>query len=185
MSPTIEIYDTTLRDGTQGHGITFSVADKLRIAERLDAFGVAYVEGGWPGSNPRDIEVFDEGGRRRGDAGRYERRVAAGRRGGDYAARLRSAARARRDSHARRHRPRRRQRAGGGRGRRDARAGDDQRVRRTHGQLQPHLCHSEPALQAEEAVRAGGIAADAHRALAVRRRDRERAAPPAAPLGRS
>jgi len=56
----VEIYDTTLRDGTQGHGITFSVADKLRIAERLDAFGVAYVEGGWPGSNPRDIEFFDQ-----------------------------------------------------------------------------------------------------------------------------
>src|SRR5436305_12160032 len=64
MSPTIEIYDTTLRDGTQGHGITFSVADKLRIAERLGAFGVAFVEGGWPGSNPRDIEFFDEAKRR-------------------------------------------------------------------------------------------------------------------------
>ncbi|HZR26014.1 MAG TPA: citramalate synthase [Vicinamibacterales bacterium] len=58
MQPDIEIYDTTLRDGTQGHGITFSVADKLRIAERLDAFGVHFVEGGWPGSNPRDIEFF-------------------------------------------------------------------------------------------------------------------------------
>ena len=56
----IEIYDTTLRDGTQGHGISFSVADKLRIAERLDAFGVAYIEGGWPGSNPKDIEFFRE-----------------------------------------------------------------------------------------------------------------------------
>ena len=54
----VEIYDTTLRDGTQGEGVTFSVADKLRIAERLDAFGVHYVEGGWPGSNPRDIEFF-------------------------------------------------------------------------------------------------------------------------------
>ncbi len=60
MSQAIEIYDTTLRDGTQGHGVTFSVADKLRIAERLDAFGVAYVEGGWPGSNPRDIEFFEQ-----------------------------------------------------------------------------------------------------------------------------
>jgi 2-isopropylmalate synthase len=60
MTPDIEIYDTTLRDGTQGHGISFSVADKLRIAERLDAFGVAYVEGGWPGSNPKDIEFFAE-----------------------------------------------------------------------------------------------------------------------------
>src|SRR5919201_2096528 len=65
MRPAIEIYDTTLRDGTQGHGITFSVADKLRIAERLDAFGVAYVEGGWPGSNPKDIEFFDEAKSRR------------------------------------------------------------------------------------------------------------------------
>src|SRR5213594_4156604 len=60
MSPTIEIYDTTLRDGTQGHGISFSVADKLRIAERLDAFGIHYIEGGWPGSNPKDIEFFAE-----------------------------------------------------------------------------------------------------------------------------
>ena len=55
----IEIYDTTLRDGTQGEGITFSVADKIRIAERLDAFGVHYIEGGWPGSNPRDVEFFE------------------------------------------------------------------------------------------------------------------------------
>ncbi len=60
MTPEIEIYDTTLRDGTQGHGISFSVADKLRIADRLDAFGVHYIEGGWPGSNPRDIEFFAE-----------------------------------------------------------------------------------------------------------------------------
>ena len=60
MTPEIEIYDTTLRDGTQGHGISFSVADKLRIADRLDAFGVHYVEGGWPGSNPKDIEFFEE-----------------------------------------------------------------------------------------------------------------------------
>jgi 2-isopropylmalate synthase len=60
MTPDVEIYDTTLRDGTQGHGISFSVADKLRIAERLDAFGVAYIEGGWPGSNPKDIEFFRE-----------------------------------------------------------------------------------------------------------------------------
>ena len=60
MTAEVEIYDTTLRDGTQGHGISFSVADKLRIAERLDAFGVHYVEGGWPGSNPKDIEFFAE-----------------------------------------------------------------------------------------------------------------------------
>jgi 2-isopropylmalate synthase len=59
MPAPIEIYDTTLRDGTQGEGVTFSVADKLRIAERLDQFGVHYIEGGWPGSNPRDIEFFE------------------------------------------------------------------------------------------------------------------------------
>ena len=64
MTPSIEIYDTTLRDGTQGEGVTFSVADKLRIAERLDAFGVHYIEGGWPGSNPRDIEFFDQAKRK-------------------------------------------------------------------------------------------------------------------------
>ena len=60
----IEIYDTTLRDGTQGLGVSFSVADKLRIAERLDGFGIHYVEGGWPGSNPKDIEFFAEAKRR-------------------------------------------------------------------------------------------------------------------------
>ncbi|MDP8263459.1 MAG: citramalate synthase [Candidatus Ancaeobacter aquaticus] len=53
------IYDTTLRDGTQAEGVSFSVADKVRIAERLDGFGIDYVEGGWPGSNPKDIEFFD------------------------------------------------------------------------------------------------------------------------------
>lgn len=60
----IEIYDTTLRDGSQGQGVSFSTADKLRIAERLDEFGVHYIEGGWPGSNPKDIEFFDEARRR-------------------------------------------------------------------------------------------------------------------------
>ncbi|HOC57733.1 MAG TPA: citramalate synthase [Verrucomicrobiota bacterium] len=64
MKPEVEIYDTTLRDGSQGEGINFSVMDKLRIAERLDAFGVHYVEGGWPGSNPKDIEFFAEARRR-------------------------------------------------------------------------------------------------------------------------
>jgi len=58
MKPEVEIYDTTLRDGSQGEGINFSVTDKLRIAERLDHFGVHYIEGGWPGSNPKDIEFF-------------------------------------------------------------------------------------------------------------------------------
>ncbi|HRR26838.1 MAG TPA: citramalate synthase, partial [Acidobacteriota bacterium] len=54
----ILIYDCTLRDGSQGEEISLSVADKLRIAERLDDFGIAYIEGGWPGSNPKDAEFF-------------------------------------------------------------------------------------------------------------------------------
>ena len=59
MTTHVTIYDTTLRDGTQGEGISFSSADKIRIAERLDAFGVHYIEGGWPGSNPKDMEFFE------------------------------------------------------------------------------------------------------------------------------
>jgi 2-isopropylmalate synthase len=60
MSNAVKIYDTTLRDGTQGEGISFSVTDKLLIAEKLDQFGVDYIEGGFPGSNPRDITFFQE-----------------------------------------------------------------------------------------------------------------------------
>ncbi|MEW5828090.1 MAG: citramalate synthase [Chloroflexota bacterium] len=55
----IEIYDTTLRDGTQSEGFTLSSIDKLRIARRLDDLGVAFIEGGWPGSNPKDAEFFE------------------------------------------------------------------------------------------------------------------------------
>src|SRR5262245_25965143 len=65
MRPEVEIYDTTLRDGSQGEGINFSVADKLRLAERIDAFGIHYIEGGWPGSNPKDIEFFEQAKRRK------------------------------------------------------------------------------------------------------------------------
>jgi 2-isopropylmalate synthase len=65
MKPEVELYDTTLRDGSQGQGINFSVMDKLRIAEKLDAFGMHYIEGGWPGSNPKDIEFFAEAKRRK------------------------------------------------------------------------------------------------------------------------
>jgi 2-isopropylmalate synthase len=65
MKPEVEIYDTTLRDGSQGEGVNFSVMDKLRIAERLDTFGVHFIEGGWPGSNPKDIEFFEEAKRRK------------------------------------------------------------------------------------------------------------------------
>ena len=60
MATAVKIYDTTLRDGTQGEGISFSVTDKLLIAQKLDAFGVDYIEGGFPGSNPRDITFFQE-----------------------------------------------------------------------------------------------------------------------------
>jgi 2-isopropylmalate synthase len=54
------LYDTTLRDGTQGEGFQLSCLDKLRIAQRLDEFGVDFIEGGWPGSNPKDVEFFRE-----------------------------------------------------------------------------------------------------------------------------
>ena len=50
----IEIFDTTLRDGSQLEGISLTVDDKLRIAEQLDYLGVDYIEGGWPGANPKD-----------------------------------------------------------------------------------------------------------------------------------
>jgi 2-isopropylmalate synthase len=59
MTP-VTIYDTTLRDGTQGTGISFSTLDKIRVAEKLDDFGVHYIEGGWPGSNPKDAAFFLE-----------------------------------------------------------------------------------------------------------------------------
>lgn len=58
-SERIEIYDTTLRDGTQAESVNFSAEDKCRIAEQLDALGVDFIEGGWPGSNPRDMEFFE------------------------------------------------------------------------------------------------------------------------------
>ncbi len=56
----IEIYDTTLRDGSQGEGVSFSIGDKINITKELDRFGVDYIEGGWPGSNPKDMEYFKE-----------------------------------------------------------------------------------------------------------------------------
>jgi len=54
----VVLYDTTLRDGTQGEGLILSLADKIRIARMLDEFGMPYIEGGWPGSNPKDVEFF-------------------------------------------------------------------------------------------------------------------------------
>lgn len=60
----VSLYDTTLRDGTQGTGISFSLLDKIRLAEKLDGFGMHYIEGGWPGSNPKDAEFFKEARKR-------------------------------------------------------------------------------------------------------------------------
>ena len=56
----VQLYDTTLRDGAQTEGISFSVVDKLHIAQKLDELGIHYIEGGWPGSNPKDIEFFEK-----------------------------------------------------------------------------------------------------------------------------
>jgi 2-isopropylmalate synthase len=56
----VQIYDTTLRDGSQAEDIAFSVEDKIRIAQKLDELGVHYIEGGWPGSNPKDLQFFQE-----------------------------------------------------------------------------------------------------------------------------
>src|SRR5215212_8046716 len=60
MNDRIEIYDTTLRDGAQGESVNFSVEDKFRVAEVLDGLGVDFIEGGWPGSNPRDMAFFEK-----------------------------------------------------------------------------------------------------------------------------
>jgi 2-isopropylmalate synthase len=57
-SPGLDLYDTTLRDGTQREGVSLSVEDKLRVARRMDELGVAYIEGGWPGANPKDTAFF-------------------------------------------------------------------------------------------------------------------------------
>ncbi|RKX46115.1 MAG: citramalate synthase [Thermotogae bacterium] len=60
MGSAVKIYDTTLRDGAQAFGVSFSLEDKLRIAEALDDLGIHYLEGGWPGSNPKDIAFFEK-----------------------------------------------------------------------------------------------------------------------------
>src|SRR4030065_88907 len=54
----VRLHDTTLRDGAQQEGISFSVADKLKIVQKLDELGVHFIEGGWPGANPKDTEFF-------------------------------------------------------------------------------------------------------------------------------
>ncbi|PWU07227.1 MAG: citramalate synthase, partial [Verrucomicrobia bacterium] len=64
LGRTVTLYDTTLRDGTQGQGISFSLLDKLRIAEKLAQFGMGMIEGGWPGSNGKDLDFFREARKR-------------------------------------------------------------------------------------------------------------------------
>jgi 2-isopropylmalate synthase len=58
--PEVKLYDTTLRDGSQAEDIAFTVEDKLRIARKIDELGIQYIEGGWPGSNPKDAQFFKE-----------------------------------------------------------------------------------------------------------------------------
>jgi 2-isopropylmalate synthase len=58
LPESVDIYDTTLRDGSQQEGLSLTVGDKLRVAEQLDLLGVQYIEGGWPGANPKDVEFF-------------------------------------------------------------------------------------------------------------------------------
>ncbi|HUG11967.1 MAG TPA: citramalate synthase [Opitutaceae bacterium] len=72
---TVEVFDTTLRDGAQTEGISYSVDDKLRIARKLDELGVAFIEGGWPGSNPKDAVFFE---RARTENWKHSRIVAFG-----------------------------------------------------------------------------------------------------------
>lgn len=59
MAEQINLYDTTLRDGTQGEQVNLSAEDKLRICRKLDDFGIQYIEGGWPGTNPKDVRFFE------------------------------------------------------------------------------------------------------------------------------
>jgi 2-isopropylmalate synthase len=73
MRRLIKIYDTTLRDGTQGEGVSFSMEDKVRLATKMDALGIHYIEGGWPGSNPKDLRFF----RRMQDVGLKQAKLAA------------------------------------------------------------------------------------------------------------
>lgn len=60
MTHPLWIYDTTLRDGAQREGLSLSLDDKLRIARQLDSLGIPFIEGGWPGANPKDVQFFLE-----------------------------------------------------------------------------------------------------------------------------
>ena len=64
----VDVFDTTLRDGSQQEGLSLTVDDKLRVAEQLDHLGVTYIEGGWPGANPKDDEFFRRAPTRRPSA---------------------------------------------------------------------------------------------------------------------
>ena len=93
------VYDTTLRDGAQQEGLNLSVADKLTIARQLDELGVGFIEGGWPGANPKDTEFFARAARRARSPPRPAHRVRrhpAGRRTGGGRPADRGAARQRR-----------------------------------------------------------------------------------------
>ncbi len=70
-----QLYDTTLRDGAQREGISYSVEDKLAVARLLDQFGVEFIEGGWPGAMPKDTEFFERARTRVGPAQRPTRRL--------------------------------------------------------------------------------------------------------------
>jgi len=73
MKQQILIYDTTLRDGTQGEQISFSAEEKLRIAQKLAELGIHYIEGGWPGSNPKDMRFFQMAKKANGCASPFDR----------------------------------------------------------------------------------------------------------------
>jgi len=75
----IVIYDTTLRDGSQTEGVSYTVNDKVKITHKLDDLGVHYIEGGWPGSNPKDKEFFETMKTRKGKAGICMLRMLSGR----------------------------------------------------------------------------------------------------------
>ena len=75
MRKHVEVYDTTLRDGTQGENVSLSVDDKLKVTRLLDDLGVTYIEGGWPGSNPKDAAYFRARARTRPASMREDRRL--------------------------------------------------------------------------------------------------------------
>ncbi len=82
----VDIYDTTLRDGTQGEGVSYTVGDKVAVARKVDELGVAFIEGGWPGSNPRDAGFFEKARQERFQSARLVAFGSTARPGADPAA---------------------------------------------------------------------------------------------------